>query len=364
MGVFKRWIKSKDDSKTAYWYIRYSLGNGKEKWESVGKVGVVTKTMAQAKLEEKKRQVRRGELDMIGAKIPTLSEFAKDYLEHIRDIKQNRSWKSAIHYLNQLKNYFGNKKLSQITSGDIDDYKLARLREVKPATVNRELACLSHLLNLAKRNKKFFGENPVAVSRLLPEYNQVERILTPEEEERLLALCNPYLKPILITALNTGMRKSEILTLKWTDVDLDNSVITLEHTNTKSKKTRRIPINSVMRKLLLEQKLKSGGFEFVFLSQDGKPYKRHDSLKGAFERLCKKAGITGLRFHDLRHTAATRMVETGANIVAVNRILGHADLKTTMRYAHPEDSLKDAIEKLANFTQDRSKNRSNEEVQI
>lgn len=142
------------------------------------------------------------------------------------------------------------------------------------------------------------------------------------------------------------MRKNEILTLKWSNVDLDNNIITLEHTNTKNKKTRRIPINSVLRKLLVEQKLKSGGNQFVFLSQEGKPYKRHDSLKGAFERLCKKAGISGLRFHDLRHTAATRMIEAGASIVSVSKILGHADLKTTMRYTHPDTSLKEAVELL------------------
>ena len=84
----------------------------------------------------------------------------------------------------------------------------------------------------------------------------------------------------------------------------------------------------------------------MFLSQEGKPYKRHDSLKGAFERLCKKVGISGLRFHDLRHTAATRMIEAGASIVSVSKILGHADLKTTMCYTHPDTSLKEAVELL------------------
>jgi len=77
---------------------------------------------------------------------------------------------------------------------------------------------------------------------------------------------------------------------------------------------------------------------------------------------CKRAAIRGLRFHDLRHTAATRMAERGANIVAVKEILGHADIKTTMKYFHPGDSLTEAVEKLGNFTQDRSNFRSNEET--
>ncbi len=140
-------------------------------------------------------------------------------------------------------------------------------------------------------------------------------------------------------------------------------MITLEHTNTKSKKTRRIPINSNLRKTFLEQKLKSGSSEFVFLSSNGNPYKRHDSLKQAFEGACKRARIKGLRFHDLRHTAATRMIESGASIVAVSKILGHSNLTMTMRYAHPDNSLKEAVEKLVNFNLNYSPNCSPETIE-
>lgn len=158
------------------------------------------------------------------------------------------------------------------------------------------------------------------------------------------------------------MRKNEILSLTWINLDLDNNVITIEPTNTKSKTLKRIPINSTLRKVLLEQKLKTGFGEYVFLNPEGHPYRRHDSLKRCFEGACRRAEIKGLRFHDLRHTAATRMVESGASIVAVSKILGHADLKTTMRYSHPDDSLRDAVEKLGNFTLNRSQNRSQENL--
>jgi len=143
------------------------------------------------------------------------------------------------------------------------------------------------------------------------------------------------------------MRKNEILTLNWESVDFNHNLITIMHTNTKSGRTRRIPINTVLRKLLLEQRLKSGASAYVFLNQNGEPYKRHDSIKGSYERLCKKAEISGLRFHDLRHTAATRMIEAGASIVAVSKILGHSDIKMTMRYTHPDNSLRDAVEFLS-----------------
>ncbi|HLE24579.1 MAG TPA: hypothetical protein VI935_02890 [Thermodesulfobacteriota bacterium] len=99
MGVFKRWRKSQDGSNTAYWYIRYPA-NGKIKWESVGKIGEITKTVAQTKLEERRRQVRLEQLDIIGATIPTLSEFAEKYLRYVRDIKRNRSLMTTLHYRN------------------------------------------------------------------------------------------------------------------------------------------------------------------------------------------------------------------------------------------------------------------------
>lgn len=348
MGVFKRYRKQKDGSKIPYWYIRYWL-HKEEKWESVGKVGVVTKGVAQARLGERKRQIRLGLLDMINNEIPTLNEVSEEYIKYQTEVKQKRSWKKDADHLKRFNSILGNLRLSQITAKAIDDYKQTRIAQVKPSTVNRELEVLRHLFYLAKRWKKFYGENPVSESGLLAVNNQMERILTFDEESKLISVSAPHLKPIIITALNTGMRKGEILTLTWGDIDFDNNLITIKHSVSKSKKKRKIPINTALRKILLEQKLKTGWNNYVFLNPEGKPYLRPDSLKRCFEGACKRANIKGLRFHDLRHTAATRMIEKGANIVAVSRILGHSDLKTTMRYAHPDDSLREAVEKVSTF---------------
>jgi integrase len=182
----------------------------------------------------------------------------------------------------------------------------------------------------------------------------MERILTVEEERRLLDSAISYLRPIIVTALNTGMRKGEILTLTWDDVDLTNNLITVNQTNSKSKKARKVYINSTLKRLLLELKLKSAGSEYIFLDDEGN---RLREIKNGFNAACRRAGIPGLRFHDLRHTAATRMIENGASIVAVSKILGHSDIKTTMRYTHPDDSIRDALE---NLTHTRSNFRSNE----
>ncbi|MFI5323998.1 MAG: tyrosine-type recombinase/integrase [Thermodesulfobacteriota bacterium] len=320
---------------------------GKVRRKTFGKKGIVTKTMAKEMLNKIEQKIKLGQYDMLDNDIPRLNDFSRDYVKHMRDTVQRRSWSRYEYSLNRLIELYGDKKLSEISPKDIDDFKEIRLRDAKPATVNRELSTLRQIYNLAKRWRKFFGENPVSIAGLLPEENIQERILTLEEEEKLLSFSNDHLKPIIITALSTGMRKSEILTLRWTNIDLESGVITIEQTNTKNKKMRRVPISSSLRTLLIELKLKGGGNEFVFLSLAGTPYKNHESLKGAFERVCEKAGIAGFRFHDLRHTAATRMIERGASIVAVSKILGHSDLKMTMRYSHPEESLKEAVELLS-----------------
>jgi len=203
------------------------------------------------------------------------------------------------------------------------------------------------MYNLAKRWKKFFGDNPVSQVEYLDEGEGITRILTQEEEIRLLNESPLYLRNIIITALNTGMRKMEILSLKWEFVNLDKNTITINQSNTKSKKTRMIPISSYLRKILLEQKLLCGGSEYIFPNDSGDSH--ITDIKRSFSTACKKAEIIGFRFHDLRHTAGTRMIESGVNVVLVSKILGHSDINLTVkRYIHPEDSLRDAVEKLAN----------------
>ena len=174
MGAFKRFVKSKDGVKTPYWYIRYAM-NGKMKWESVGKVGDITKTVAQAKLAERKRQIALGQYEQIGANIPTLLEIRDEYLSYKKDVIRNRSWKRNENSMRHLINFFGDYKLSSITPSDIIDYQNKRLKDtinnhpIKPATVNRELACLRSLFNFAKQRSKFFGENPVSKVKFLDE---------------------------------------------------------------------------------------------------------------------------------------------------------------------------------------------------
>ena len=347
------------------WVIEYSLPDGRLRREAIGKRGIITKTMAKEVLQNKERMVKLGEYDLLDAEIPTLGEFAKSYMAHVRDTVKKRSWKRDELCLRHLIAFFKEGlKLTDIKPQDVDDYKASRLNDVSPATVNRELEVLRHLFHLADRWNKFFGKNPVSRAGLLTLNNRKERILELEEEKRLLASCDSFLRNIIITALHTGMRKGEIISLKWENVDLENNLITIDQTNAKSKKTRRVPVNSIMRKILLEQRLKSAGSEYVFQSSKGTPYFRQDSLNRAFMLALSKAGIKGLRFHDLRHTAATRMIESGASIVAIKEILGHSSLDMTMRYAHPNESLRSALEGLSDRFSDSLTDKSTDMVNL
>jgi integrase len=140
------------------------------------------------------------------------------------------------------------------------------------------------------------------------------------------------------TALHTGMRRGELLSLQWEQIR--NGFIYL--TETKSGKARQIPINDrlaeVFREVRRENQLKS---PYVFCAPDGK---RFYEVKHSFTSACKRAGIEDFRFHDLRHTFASRLVMKGASLKAVQELLGHADMKMTMRYAHlSQEHLRDSV---------------------
>lgn len=149
------------------------------------------------------------------------------------------------------------------------------------------------------------------------------------------------------------MRQGEILGLKWEWINLNENLIFLPQTNTKSKKINKVPINQVLKTLLLGLKLKTSSSEYVFPSP--KKMDKHLAwVKRSFKSACRIAGIENLRFHDLRHSSATRLVESGIPLHAVSKLLGHSSIRVTERYSHPESSVQDAVKVLANFTHHRS----------
>jgi integrase len=328
------------------WIIQYR-DRGRIIRKSLGRRPLVTKTMAKEILHVTEKRLKLKQYDLVSGDIPTLNEFAPQYIEHVKEVKKLRSWSRYQYSLNVLKELYGDYLITDIGVQEIDSFKAYRLKKAEPATVNRELSTLRQLINLAKLWGNFYGDNPVSLSGLLPENNQVTRVLSYEEEDRLLEASNDNLRPIIITALLTGMRKSEIIKLKWSDVDFDSLVITIRQENTKTKKRRTVRINSGLLTVLRAQKLLTYQSGFVFLSQHKKPYASHDSLATAFNGACTRANIKDFTFHCLRHTCATRLVEAGNSLVVISAVLGHSDIKLSQRYSHPEDSLTEAMESIA-----------------
>jgi len=136
-----------------------------------------------------------------------------------------RSWLRDEQIMAHLTQAFGKSRLDDIGALRIEQYKIERIRTVASATVNREIALLKHLYNLADAWGLYFGRNPVKGVKFLAENNEMLRVLSVDEEARLVSCCSPYLQDLLTFAINTGLRLGEILNLKWTEVDLDNATI-------------------------------------------------------------------------------------------------------------------------------------------
>ncbi|MBR1620257.1 site-specific integrase [bacterium] len=335
MSVFK-----KGNNK---WYYRFQL-NGKEYYRAC-KGAVDQKTALQYEAVVK-AEIMKGNLGILDNKPkPTLKYAIKLYLDYSECNK--KSYKGDIHSTNVFLEYFGNIDLQDITPALIEDFKrdIKHNTENKNATINRHLQALSKMLNIAVAND-LINKNPMWSVKKLKENNYKTRVLSPEEEKRLFEEIErgydvigrghipktiyPYihLKDIIDCALQTAMRRGEIFTLKWSYIDFDYEFIEL--LETKSGKSRKIPISSKLMKIL--KRLQNNGSEYVFINKDtGLPY---NDIKKSFNSVLEKAEIKDFRFHDLRHTAATRMLENGADIRTVQEILGHSSVSVTERYTH------------------------------
>jgi integrase len=215
---------------------------------------------------------------------------------------------------------------------------------VKLATLARELEVLRHALNLAVREWEWLDRNPFERVKIEKPDNAVERWLTEDEEARLLAASPPWLAELIVFALNTGTRQAEMLTLRASEVNLARRTITLLHT--KNKRVRTIPINQTVCELLgRKQKVRSIS-GYVFTSLTGGPIDAANLIR-AFRKVRERTGLNDVRWHDLRHTFATRLVQAGVTLYVVKELLGHTTLTMTMRYAHHDpESLRHGVDVL------------------
>jgi integrase len=322
--------------KGRHWYIDYYV-KGVRKRKKIGP----SKQVADLALAQVKVKIAKGEyLGIYEDKKLTFRQFAPEYLAYSQANKSPTSYGRDLVAINRwLTPYFGERYLFHVTAAEAERYKQARLEAVKPSTVNKELNCLKAVLNKAV-SWGYLKEHPLRGLKGLKEPPGRLRYLTPEETTRLLEACDtpPYLRPIVEIAMHTGMRRSEIIAIRWSDVDLRRRTITLTHT--KNNERRVIPINDTMAAVLRSWP-RVVGTDVLFPDLNGPMVTR------AFERACRKADVPNLRLHDLRHTFASYLAMGGFNLRAIQQLLGHKDLRMTARYAHlSDDHLQEAVKSL------------------
>lgn len=219
--------------------------------------------------------------------------------------------------------------LTNLTPERVARYRDERLSQVAPATVVRELAYLSSIINHARREWGFPISNPVSLVRKPSSGKGRERVLSSSEQDRLLEALtptgrkNPLMMPIVQLAIETAMRRSELLAMRWRDVDLVGQTVTL-HTS-KNGDGRVVPLSSRAVAVLKTLPVTS---DVVFPIT-------HYALAANFNRAVRKAGLPNLRFHDLRHTAITRISDKLPNVIELASVSGHRSLKMLQRYYHP-----------------------------
>ena len=331
-----------------------------------------TKTEANRKRQELVHDIEeRGEKAVDGHKL-TFKALADKYKEtklipaeyvNQRKIAGVRSLAPALFAVEILVEHFGDRRIRAITHSDIEAFKLARLKILTVrgttrsiASVNRELEILRAILNFALR-QDWISKNPFnSGASLISKADEAhrERLMTFEEEKKLLVACEvdsrKHLRPILIAAVDTAMRRGELLKLRWRNVDFDARSIEIEAFNTKTARARAVAMTS-----RLESELKRL-YDNAPEDPEGLVFGIKDNFKNGFTAACKDAEIVGLRFHDLRHTAITRMVEAGMQPAEVMRVSGHTTPAMLWRYMNANvDTARRAVNALDALRNSKSK---------
>jgi integrase len=330
-------------------YLRYQNERGKTRQRKLADARVVKLEAAKDLAIEKLAQITLGNdpFEEKGRRKSTLTvrEFVEGgYLPYIKGYK--RSWATDFSLLNNhILPAIGDLHLDEIKRQDLIDLYSKHRTTHKPASTNRIIILSRYIFNCAiKWEQVGIVKNPTDGIDLYPENNKLERFLTEDESLRLFNALkesdNELLKYIVAMLLLTGARKREVLDARWRDFDFDHKLWTVEFN--KSGKPRYIPISDGLADLL-KKVPKVDGCEWVFPSpKTGRPFV---TIFNAWNTARKRADLAEVRMHDLRHSFASFLVNSGRSLYEVQKILGHTQTKTTQRYAHlTNNSLVEAAE--------------------
>ncbi|HBO9561423.1 TPA: site-specific integrase [Pseudomonas aeruginosa] len=357
---------------TASGHKAYVVTWGRAKKRTLGRVGVLTLDQARKEALQYLAEAREyGEPLAVtqgrrSANSLTLRRFIDDHYSPW----MATNLKSADKTLNLLNVGFASimsKRLNEISQRDLESQRMAWLKAGNTdSTANRKMASMRGALSRAIE-WGFLTEHPMTrLKQLKTDRKGRIRYLLPDEEARLRQALDDrqetiraerdsankwreerhksllpdlrevafpdHLKPLILVSLNTGMRRGEVFNLTWADIDLKNKLITVEGDTSKSGQTRHIPMNKETVATIEEwRKQYPRNSGYVFPGKDGN---RLDNVKKSWDGVLKLAGIEGFRWHDLRHTFASKLVMAGVPLNTVRDLLGHSDLAMTLRYAH------------------------------
>ncbi|WP_343056481.1 site-specific integrase [Paraburkholderia ultramafica] len=280
-------------------------------------------------------------VDRTEAERNTFDDLLKRYAEEVSPHKKGGA--GEILRIRKIRtDALAQYKISAITSKIIADYRDRRMAKVSGSTVNRELTLIGHVLNVARKEWGIhLDTNPVSVIRRPRENRARNRRLSPDEEQRLLAELAPsprddqgrfeaggsrneWIRPVVIIAIETAMRRSEILSLRWADVFLEDRYVRLH--DTKNGEARDVPLSSRAVATLSALPRHVSGRVFPTTP---------DALKKVFVRACERAKLEDFHFHDLRHEATSRIAERLDNILELSAVTGHKTVQMLKRYYHP-----------------------------
>lgn len=339
------------------YYLYYRL-HGKQNNYFLGAAEALTPTQARDLAKEKAGLVASGidiqdvrhELKKLEKrKNLTLRRYLEEhYYDYLVAMNPKRAKQSYMCIANTFK-HLADRPLNDITAWDIQQW-IAERRKLgrAPATISNAFNRLKAALNRAIE-WDFLDSHNLNLVKLIRVDNTRIRYLSEDEERSLLAALDArdlrlmserravnhdgyadYLTPLVMLAMQTGMRKGELLSLQWQHITLSKRYLTIRSENAKSKKSRTIPLNQTAFTLLSHWRMQNPVGDTVFTSQ-GAPITH---TQRDWQALLKDAGIEQFRFHDLRHHFASKLVMNGVDLNIVRELLGHADLKMTLRYAH------------------------------
>ncbi len=346
------------------WVARVTFTDETGKRRNV-KAYCATKTEARDKLDELRRDLKqRGQSAVDGNKLK-FKELADKYeavklVEAVyvdgRKVGGMRSTYTPKLYVKTLVAHFGNKRVRAITHADIEAFKLMRLRtktktggQRTVAAVNRELETMRAMMNFAKR-QGWISDNPFNLGEPLIDRGAErsrERIISFEEEEKLLAQFigqRAHLRPLVILALDSGMRRGELFTLEWQDVDFKTRTIKLRTINTKTNEARDIAMTDRVHDELKQV------YDNSLQRATDSVFGIKSNIKNGWASACKAAEIEGLRLHDLRHSFVSRLVAANVPVPIAMKLAGHKTMAMLNRYLNPDAHFaRRAVEALAVF---------------